>query len=64
MFIDSFWAAKVLFDYAPQAFQDLARFPVTYKYDSNGYFYTDEKPTFEVFETDPMVSNNRTNITA
>jgi hypothetical protein len=48
MFSDAFRSAAQLHAADPAAFHDLATFPVTYRYNKGGHYYSDTKPTFEI----------------
>lgn len=51
IFADAFYAAEVLFKNSPRDFEALCTFPVTYRYNKNGNFYTDTKVTIEIDDT-------------
>jgi len=51
IFADSFYAAQVLYKTSPKDFEALCTFPVTYRYNKNGNYYTDTKVTIELDTT-------------
>lgn len=50
-FADAFYAAEVLYKTSPEDFEALCTFPVTYRYNKGGKFYTDTKVTIEIDRT-------------
>lgn len=53
IFSDALHAANVLKSTSPEAFNDLATFPVTYHYTKGGHHFMDHKPVIQLDEHDP-----------